>query len=281
MSDAPLPCGIPTIEEHRRNLASSLFREMRGHSESFVAANREAFDRYGRRWVRDPLANWSRQWEYPFVCGRVDAHVGALGRPARLLDAGSGFTFFPWFVASRHPDSDVRCCDRDPSLAAHFDSASRAVGRRVAYDVADIRALPFEGGAFDVVSCVSVLEHTDCHAAIVAEFRRVLRPGGRLVVTFDVSLDGSRDIGIAGAEALMEAMRTEMEEDEPGRGDVAAEAGADGILTTIAARDLGLGALPWTYPAILYRAQSLVKGKGLVAWPPPVAVCCASFRKPA
>jgi SAM-dependent methyltransferase len=64
--------------------------------------------------------------------------------------------------------------------------------------VADVRSLPFEDGRFDLVLCVSTLEHVgrDNRAygldeerdpggidAALAELRRVLRPEGRLVVT--------------------------------------------------------------------------------------------------
>lgn len=43
--------------------------------------------------------------------------------------------------------------------------------------------LPFEPASFDSVSMLDVLEHIDDQAAVLAEMARVLRPGGRLVVT--------------------------------------------------------------------------------------------------
>jgi SAM-dependent methyltransferase len=54
--------------------------------------------------------------------------------------------------------------------------------------VADVRALPFPAGSFDVVVSNSTLDHFDSEAAIdeaLAELARVLRPGGVLVVTLD------------------------------------------------------------------------------------------------
>jgi len=45
--------------------------------------------------------------------------------------------------------------------------------------------LPFEGGTFDSVSCVEVIEHLelDLTREILTEFIRVLKPGGKLIVT--------------------------------------------------------------------------------------------------
>jgi SAM-dependent methyltransferase len=47
--------------------------------------------------------------------------------------------------------------------------------------IEDAAALPFPDGSFDLVTCVEVLEHLFEPDRAVAEIRRVLRPGGRLV----------------------------------------------------------------------------------------------------
>src|SRR5262245_34667852 len=49
----------------------------------------------------------------------------------------------------------------------------------------DARALPFADGSFDVVVCNSALEHVADEGGAVAEIRRVLKPGGRLILTTD------------------------------------------------------------------------------------------------
>lgn len=48
---------------------------------------------------------------------------------------------------------------------------------------ADILALPFREGAFDAIKASEVLEHVAAVPQALAECRRVLRPGGHLVIT--------------------------------------------------------------------------------------------------
>jgi SAM-dependent methyltransferase len=51
----------------------------------------------------------------------------------------------------------------------------------------DGRAIPFPDESFDNVLCTEVLEHAEDPAALVCEMKRVLRPGGRIVVTVPFS----------------------------------------------------------------------------------------------
>ncbi|CFW97590.1 S-adenosyl-L-methionine-dependent methyltransferase-like [Syntrophomonas zehnderi OL-4] len=52
-----------------------------------------------------------------------------------------------------------------------------------AFSHGSIDSLPFENDFFDMINCLDVIEHTYNPAAIVAEFSRVLKPGGRVFVT--------------------------------------------------------------------------------------------------
>lgn len=51
----------------------------------------------------------------------------------------------------------------------------------------DGRTIPFADNAFDNVLCTEVLEHAEDHAALIGEMHRVLKPGGRIVVTIPFS----------------------------------------------------------------------------------------------
>jgi SAM-dependent methyltransferase len=52
----------------------------------------------------------------------------------------------------------------------------------VAFSVGDACALPFDAGSFDAAVCTQVYEYVSEIGAALADARRVLRPGGRLLV---------------------------------------------------------------------------------------------------
>ena len=49
--------------------------------------------------------------------------------------------------------------------------------------VADAHELPFPDGKFAVILCTEVLEHLSNPPKAIAEMRRVLKPGGKLILT--------------------------------------------------------------------------------------------------
>ena len=55
---------------------------------------------------------------------------------------------------------------------------------RIRVQQGDAYALPFDDGSFDAVVCVRVVHHLQHPGAVFAEFARVLRPGGVLVLEF-------------------------------------------------------------------------------------------------
>lgn len=59
----------------------------------------------------------------------------------------------------------------------------------------DGAALPFADGVFDAVICAELLEHVYDPRAVVREMQRVLKPGGRLLITvpFLVQIHGDPD----------------------------------------------------------------------------------------
>ena len=62
--------------------------------------------------------------------------------------------------------------------------ANPALGQRVVQDLNLCPELPWHAAQFDVVVCTASIEYLLNPVAVVAEIRRVLKPGGRFVVTF-------------------------------------------------------------------------------------------------
>lgn len=50
--------------------------------------------------------------------------------------------------------------------------------------VADLEALPFDDGAFDKIIAVDIIQHVVAPAKVFSEFKRVLKPGGKILITF-------------------------------------------------------------------------------------------------
>jgi SAM-dependent methyltransferase len=130
-----------------------------------VAREYAALDRLARR--RLDVTGWIRGFD------ELDVALGAVAamRPRRVLDAGSGRGDFAALVAA----PDVVCVDQSEA------AVEAARGRGLEAHRADIQALPFADGAFDVVVCNWVLYHLGDRARGIAELARVLRPGGRFV----------------------------------------------------------------------------------------------------
>ena len=273
MSTAPLlMSGIPRIAAYRELLEAPLFRAMESFSDEFL--RRYAFVQDHYSWVKDPLHQWSRQWEYPFVYQAITSAIQP-GSRVRVLDAGSGITFFPYYLANTVKGSSITCCDSDASLQSLFEQVTEPAVRFIA---ADLHSLPFADGEFDVVYCVSVLEHTRSYARILDEFRRVLRPGGSLILTFDIGLDGVSDIALEPMRVLL----GEVEKRFRCQGE-RAEVDIDHaeILTSRYARSLDAQLLPWRFPRLAL-LKAMLRAKRLpISLNKNLTVYCSIFVKPA
>jgi ubiquinone/menaquinone biosynthesis C-methylase UbiE len=101
----------------------------------------------------------------------------------RVLDLGCGSGWLCRTLAPLvAPGGQVIGVDLSPDaviLAARLNGGAAAGG--AAFEQADGERLPFADGAFDAAACISVLGFCDAPDRVLAELRRVLRPGGRLV----------------------------------------------------------------------------------------------------
>src|SRR5262245_11408494 len=95
----------------------------------------------------------------------------------RTIEVGSGLGILSAEVAGAAPN--VRVVGVELSVA----QLERARPRRdVTYIRADAHALPIADGSFDLAYARYVLEHVADPSVVLAEMRRVLRPGGRVAV---------------------------------------------------------------------------------------------------
>ncbi len=101
--------------------------------------------------------------------------LGPSGPTGRLADMGCGGGFFVRAAATGGWDA----IGLEPSVEA-ARCAARAQQVRVV--AGRLEATPFAGARFDVITMFDVLEHVFCPRTCLAEARRLLAPGGRLVI---------------------------------------------------------------------------------------------------
>jgi SAM-dependent methyltransferase len=171
---AALERHVPRATLLRELVASEEFARLEAIDQAIAAAG-------DGRFLEAPPGTDERLIEIPWALARV--------RPGdRVLDVGT---------ANAEPAYIAALLGRGATEIAGVDLAEADIpGIRTL--VADVRDLPFENGAFDVVLCVSTLEHVgrdnrvygaaleaDPHGVADAldELRRVLAGDGRLVVT--------------------------------------------------------------------------------------------------
>jgi ubiquinone/menaquinone biosynthesis C-methylase UbiE len=98
----------------------------------------------------------------------------------RVLEIGCGRGGFSAYLAA----SGAHLTGADFSPAA-VEMAARRLDEHADAEavVADIEAIPFERDAFDIVVSLDTIEHVPHPTRAMAELVRVLRPGGKLVLT--------------------------------------------------------------------------------------------------
>jgi SAM-dependent methyltransferase len=106
----------------------------------------------------------------------------------RVLDAGCGSGAGLGEVL-RRAKCEVAGIDPSPVMIA---AARRRLGARAELHCTGLEELPFAPASFDAALLLNVLYFCDEGGAMIANLRRVLRPGGRLVVyvTDRATMDG-------------------------------------------------------------------------------------------
>lgn len=118
-----------------------------------------------------------------------EAQVRAAGfQPGwRVLDAGCGSGgFIPWLADIAGPTGAITAIDLAPENVAVVEQrlATQHLACPVEVRLAELTALPYPTNAFDGVWCANVAQYLgdDELLGALAEFRRVVRPGGLVAV---------------------------------------------------------------------------------------------------
>ena len=106
-----------------------------------------------------------------------------LGRFQSILDVGSGAgQILGHLLKHTHPEVQIVACDLSPQMLRRARTRHTRTDSRPWYIAADLMHLPFPDNSFDCVTCGYVLEYLPDPFPGLAELRRVLKPGGSLLL---------------------------------------------------------------------------------------------------
>jgi SAM-dependent methyltransferase len=134
--------------------------------------------------VASSTADWLDA-HFEFARPEYEAQLRAVGlQPGwRVLDAGcGGGSFLPWIADLVGPSGRIAALDLTPENVAVIERrvAGWSLPCPVEARVGDVLALPYPDGHFDAVWFANTSQYLDDDQllATLAEFRRVVRPGG-------------------------------------------------------------------------------------------------------
>jgi ubiquinone/menaquinone biosynthesis C-methylase UbiE len=146
-------------------------------------------------------AGYDSKWGIDFgesgqaqVLGKLRKLVGAeLDRGySRSLEIGAGTGYFSLNLLRAGVVREATCTDISPGMLATLSGNAERLGLAVRTARAEAESLPFPDGSFDLVLGHAVLHHLPDLRRAFAEFRRVLRPGGRVAFAGEPSRIGDR-----------------------------------------------------------------------------------------
>lgn len=104
--------------------------------------------------------------------------------PARLLDVATGTADFAILAARLLPQSAIVGVDLSNGMleAGRRKVSAAGLDARIVLQVGNAQALPFPDASFDAVTAAFGVRNFENLAAGFAEIRRILKPGGRVVI---------------------------------------------------------------------------------------------------
>ncbi len=140
---------------------------------------RERFDAWSDSYMFDHVRPWLA-YNQRQVLGRID-----WARTRRVLDiaCGSGYAVYEAGARLRATPGGMACgCDISVAMLGRRTPAGDGAPSRTYFQAASAQALPYATGTFDAVLCTTAFHHFPDPAAALTEIRRILRPGGQLLI---------------------------------------------------------------------------------------------------
>lgn len=126
------------------------------------------------------------------------------GESIDVLDAGTGFGQYAYFVASAFPAARVLAVDIKEDYLEDARRFIRETPQRdqISFEAHDLTVLDLER-RFDLILSVDVMEHIEDDRTVFRNFARVLKPGGHVIINTPSDLGGS-DVAEEGEEGFIE-----------------------------------------------------------------------------
>jgi SAM-dependent methyltransferase len=128
-------------------------------------------------------------------------------RGRRVLDAACGEGYGSWLLAREA--AEVLGVDVDAAAIAHAQTRY-ATRPNLRYLQASCAALPVAAGSIDLIVSFETIEHLEGQEAMLDEFRRVLAPGGALIISSPNKAIYSEETGYANEFHVRELARAEL-----------------------------------------------------------------------
>src|SRR3954471_5010420 len=141
-------------------------------------------------------AKWGISFEEPgrqlVVAKLRKALGGPIRRFDRALEIGAGTGYFSLNLMRAGLIGELVATDISQGMLDELAASARGLGLEVETACTEAERLPFDDDSFDLVFGHAVLHHLPDLDAAFREFRRVLRPGGRIAFCGEPSHHGDR-----------------------------------------------------------------------------------------
>jgi SAM-dependent methyltransferase len=129
-----------------------------------------------RSWhIRKALKKWARE----------------SSGPRHILDAGSGFGQYDYYLAKKYKDSSIKAVDVKEEQIADCSRFFQKVGLdNVTFELADLTKFK-ENDTYDLILCVDVMEHIEEDELVLRNYYASLKQGGMLLISTPSDKGGS------------------------------------------------------------------------------------------